>query len=334
MGSVPSTVTPPPNKAQTTHRTPRRLQLPEMTRRTPDAVCRAQKLQPGTFATDVAIAFCRRAGKCGSKSAFATPIYNLAREDVDLCAQFLQSLQAFGEGSSLAIGIEQGTLAYNANALQNCSDFDACETLQADRGLTNSDRPTCPDILTGRQTIGASCHLDTECGRDGYCDTGATCPGRCVLRRPLDAACERDAQCQPVSSNVDNGVETVTCRQQVCTKKLTRFGGQAGTSCRQETLNSATNSWEESICAEGLFCQCTSNQLGCPDRRCVPYLAPNAPCSWLRDLCSPGYECRPPPTTQKVSVFAWLSSSKAWGPSQNHRQAQRPAQKKRQRFIE
>jgi hypothetical protein len=65
-------------------------------------------------------------------------------------------------------------------------------------------------LLDGAAAVGDACRTDVECLPNGWCDTSATCPGRCAPRKPVGPAVEGDL-CQAGLQLVSGFFDTPQC---------------------------------------------------------------------------------------------------------------------------
>ncbi|MDX2091703.1 MAG: hypothetical protein SFX73_27835 [Kofleriaceae bacterium] len=86
---------------------------------------------------------------------------------------------------TLLNGVDDGTIAYDEEAAEECRDYFADQDCQFE-GFTGGDNP-CEDVFTGTVPVGGACEIDLQCANDGdcvaadpMCDPDTTCcPGIC-----------------------------------------------------------------------------------------------------------------------------------------------------------
>jgi hypothetical protein len=134
-------------------------------------------------------------------------------------------------------------------------DFDVLTCLQ--EGTRPADVEACGIVTMPNTAPGGVCYLDDEC-IGGSCEL-ATCPGICVARGGLGAACTGSSECQ----------SHLSCRSGLCAGR-----GGAGDPCTAG-------------CESGLFCDATST--------CRPLQGEGAACAsdfeCARDLYCPAGTC-------------------------------------------
>ncbi len=147
-------------------------------------------------ATTLAPVYCANFQQCfGFDIAFAA--------DTAGCEQQVADILENSQIALWRIGVERGTVIYDGALLGDC--VDALESVNCE-GFFQSPE-SCRTAAQGTVPPGGACEFSAECQAPGRCSTSASmCPGVCVARGDVGAACENDLGC-------DTGLD---CFQGMC----------------------------------------------------------------------------------------------------------------------
>lgn len=112
------------------------------------------------------------------------------------CAQAVWSYRN-GDLSRLQTWVDDGTLAYDGEAMAACLDDMASVPCSALSTETPTDVGRCGEALVGTVAVGGGCEDSVQCLSGNYCATEMACPGTCQPRVAAAGDCTIDAACAP-----------------------------------------------------------------------------------------------------------------------------------------
>jgi hypothetical protein len=185
------------------------------------------------------------------------------------CLEFETAAAENSTVTLLAAAIAQGRI------VDSSGDVDTClAALKADCHLIDGDS-ICPNFFAGKVKAGEACSFNDECEKGLFCKWGATCPGTCEARLPLNAVCRWSSDCEEQLRCDD---DTSTCLAEY----VIDVTAASGDTCDPGNLK---------ICQSGLSCAFTSISGAAPVFTCETPLTGGACHVGAPEECPSGQFC-------------------------------------------
>lgn len=181
------------------------------------------------------------------------------------CEQVVWSYRN-GALSRLSAWVDDGTVAYDAEAMASCID-DLTSAACVDLAFGNpADVGRCGEAVVGQVAVGGGCEHAAQCQAGNYCATDLACPGTCQPRVVAAGACTLDEACAAgldcaAGHCVAFGRAGATCGTSAlptCAMGFQCDTGRDPATCQPVTWAAASaascNPTGGVLCAEGLVC--------------------------------------------------------------------------------